>query len=100
MVPVFVLALSLTLTASEESAPWPIASGVRSSSTSIRALLAEGVRDSATFKRLVDTFEASEGIVYIEAGSCRRGADKLNACLVNDVAAAGGRRYLRILVDL
>jgi hypothetical protein len=100
MVTGLVLVLSLMLTASEESAPWPIASAVRSSSTSIRALLVEGVRDSGTFKRLVDTLDASDGIVYVEAGRCRRGADRLNACLVNDVAAAGGRRYLRILVDL
>lgn len=100
MVTVLVLALSITLAASDDSASGPTASAVRSSSPSIHALLVEGVRDSATFKRLVDTLEATDGIVYVESGTCRRGADKLNACLVNDVVAAGGHRYLRILVDL
>jgi hypothetical protein len=51
-------------------------------------------------KRLIETLDTTGGIVYVESGTCRRGADKLDACLVNDVVAAGGRRYLRILVDL
>jgi hypothetical protein len=51
-------------------------------------------------KHLIDMLETTDGIVYIESGSCRRGADKLNACLANEVVAAGGHRYLRILVDV
>ena len=98
MVTVLVLALSLTATV-QDSASWPVES-VRSSSAQIIALLVNGVRDSAMLKRLIDTLESNDGIVYVELGTCRRGADKLNACLVNDVVAAGGRRYLRILVDL
>jgi hypothetical protein len=100
MVAVLVLALSLAPGASEHPASRTLASAVRSSSTSIQALLVEAVRDSATFKRLVDALDASDGLVYVESGTCRRGGDKLNACLMNDVVAAGGRRYLRILVDL
>jgi len=99
MVTVLVLALSLTATA-HDSASWPIGSPVRSSSAQIIALLVDGVRKSPMLKRLVETLDTTDGIVYFESGKCRRGADKLNACLVNDVVATGGRRYLRILVDL
>jgi hypothetical protein len=96
-----VLILALLLTAPvQDSASWPIASPVRSSSAQIIALLVDGVRDSATLKRLIDALETSDGIVYVESGRCRRGADKLQACLVNDVVVAGGRRYLRVLVDI
>ena len=99
MVTVLVLALSLTVTA-QDAASWRSESQLRSSSAQIIALLVDGIRDSATLKRLIETLETTDGIVYVESGRCRRGADKLNACLVNDVVAAGGRRYLRILVDL
>ena len=100
MVTVLVLALSLGSADVEHSLSGLPASAVRSSDRSIQALLVEAVRDSATFKRLVEALDASDGLVYVESGTCRRGADKLNACLVNDVVAAGGRRYLRIFVDL
>jgi hypothetical protein len=99
MVTVLVLALLQTATV-QDSASWPIESPVRSSSAQIIALLMDGVRDSTMLKRLIETLEATDGIVYVESGKCRRGADKLNGCLVNDVVAAGGHRYLRILVDL
>jgi hypothetical protein len=99
MVTVLVLALLQTATV-QDPAPWPIESPVRSSSARIIALLVDGVRDSTMLKRLIETLQATDGIVYIEPGACRRGADKLNACLVNEVVAAGGRRYLRILVNL
>jgi hypothetical protein len=95
-----VLMLALLLTAPRQaSASWSIESPVRSSSAEIVALLVDGVRDSAMLKRLIDSLDATDGIVYVESGSCRRGAE-LNACLVNDVVAAGGRRYLRILVNV
>jgi hypothetical protein len=99
MVTVLVLALLQTATV-QDSALWPIESPVRSSSAQIIALLVDGVRDSPMLKRLIETLDATDGIVYVESGRCRRGANKLNACLANDVVAAGGRRYLRILVDL
>jgi hypothetical protein len=101
MVAAIVFAFSVQLSATvQDSAAWPIASPVRSSSAPIIALLVAGTRDSATLKRLIGALEQTDGIVYVEPGSCRRGVDKLNACLVNDVVAAGGHRYLRILVDL
>lgn len=96
-----VLILALLLTAPvQDSASWPITSPVRSSSAQIIALLVDGIRDSAMLKRLIEAIERTDGIEYVESGSCRRGADKLRACLANDVVAAGGRRYLRVLVDI
>ena len=99
MVAVLMIALS-TIATVQDSALWPPASPVRSSSAQIIALLGDGVRDSATLKRLIATLDATDGIVYVEPGTCRRGADKLNACLANEIVAAGGRRYLRILVNV
>jgi len=78
----------------------PASSAVRSSNDMIVALLLDGVRDSSTFSHLIQTIEQTDGIVYIEPGTCHRGSDKLRACLVNEIIAAGGRRYLRILVDI
>jgi len=99
MVTVLMLAWSLSVTV-QDSTSWPIAAPVRSSNAQIIALLLDGTRDSPTLKRLIDALDTTDGIVYVEAGTCHRGADKLNACLANDVVAAGGRRYLRILVNL
>ena len=96
---ILIFAASL-MSGAQDSAPWPAAYPVRSSSAQIIALLRDGVRDSATLLRLVATLDMMDGIVYIEPGTCRRGADRLPACLVNEIVAAGGRRYLRILVNV
>ena len=96
---ILIFAASL-MSGAQDSAPWPTAYPVRSSSAKIIALLRDGVRDSATLQRLVATLDMMDGIVYIEPGTCRRGADRLPACLVNEIVAAGGRRYLRILVNV
>jgi hypothetical protein len=97
---VTVLVLALSLAAAAHDSAWPIASPLRSSSAQIIALLVDGVRDSATLKRLIDTLETTDGIVYVESGRCRRGVDKLRACLTNEIVAAGAHRYLRILVNV
>jgi hypothetical protein len=99
MVTVLMLAWLLTATG-QDSGSWPLTAPVRSSSTQITALLLGGVRDSPTLKRLIEKLETTDGIVYVESGTCRRGADKLDACLANDVVAAGAHRYLRVLVNL
>jgi len=94
------LMLALLTAPRQDSTAWPASSPVRSSSDSIIALLLDGVRDSATIRHLIQTIEQTDGIVYIEPGTCLRGSDKLRACLVNEIITAGGRRYLRILVDI
>jgi len=99
MVTILIFAVSL-MSGAQDSTSWPAADPVRSSSAQIIALLRDGARDSPTLQRLVATLEMMNGIVYIEPGACRTGADRLPACLVNEIVATGGRRYLRILVNV
>ena len=68
---------------------------VRSTNPAIAAALAEAERKSPTFESLVRTIEATDGIVYVERGQCRRG---VHACLSHAVTSGGGFRFLRILI--
>jgi hypothetical protein len=67
---------------------------VRSSNASLITLIARGSEQSATFRRLIDAIDASDGIVYVEAGRCRYS----RACLTG-VSAAGTYRMLWVTVD-
>jgi len=69
-------------------------SRVRSSSPSLTALIDRGTEQSITFRSLVDTINASDGIVYVAAGRCRYS----RACLTG-VSAAGTYRMLWVTVD-
>jgi hypothetical protein len=64
---------------------------------SIARLIQEATERSATFRHLVDTIDATDGIVYVEQGTC---GHHVRACLVLTVRAAGPNRLLRILVDI
>ena len=68
---------------------------VRSTTPAIASLLAEAESRSATFRDLLRTIEATDGIVYVEPGVCRHG---VRACLSLSVVRTGGYRFLRILV--
>jgi hypothetical protein len=70
---------------------------VRSGSPAIVAAIRDATERSATFRRLVDTIDASDGLVYIEDGHCGHG---VRACLLLSVTIAGPSRLLRIVVDL
>ena len=74
--------------------PGPI-SRVRSTDLRITGLIARAVERSATFRSLFDQIAATDGIVYVEAGRCRR----LRACLALKVTVAGPNRILWISVD-
>jgi hypothetical protein len=63
---------------------------------SISALIREATGRSATFRRLVETIDATDGIVYVEHGKCRLGAQ---AYLIPSVTMAGPHRVLRIVVN-
>ena len=69
---------------------------VRSESPSLSASIAQGVQSSATFRRLVDEIEMTDGLVYVLEGRCGQG---VRACLHMSVELAGPNRLLRILVD-
>jgi hypothetical protein len=69
---------------------------VRSSDRLIADLIGEAELRSATFKALLATLASTNGIVHVESGRCGHGA---RACLQIWTLAAGGNRYLRVLVD-
>jgi hypothetical protein len=69
---------------------------VRSSHPYIRAMIAEAQVRSTTFRRIVTSIEATDGIVYVEEGDCRH---SVRACLPPVITAGGGYRILRVLVD-
>jgi hypothetical protein len=69
---------------------------VRSASPAIAVAIREGTERSATFRRLVDTIESTNGLVYVEEGLC---GHSVRACLVLSIKVAGPYRMLRILVD-
>jgi hypothetical protein len=70
---------------------------VRSSDAVIRSLITEAAGHSRTFRRLLETIENSDGIVYVESGNCGHG---VRACLTMSVTPAGDYRILRILIDM
>jgi hypothetical protein len=68
---------------------------VRSTSRTIRHLIALGLEHSPTFRGLSEKINASNGIVFIEDGRCSRG---VRACVIS-LTAAGSKRILWIWVD-
>ena len=69
---------------------------VRSGHQELRALITRASEQSVTFRRMVETINASDGIVYVEPGICRQG---VRACLVK-VTSAGRHRSLFVKVDI
>ena len=75
----------------------PVISRVRSDNPFLASLLRSGVERSATLRRLVDTIDATDGLVYLDEGQCRHG---VRACLLGSVTIAGPHRVLRIVLDI
>ena len=63
----------------------------------IAQLINEGLHMSPTFRSLVEMIDATNGIVYVQRGDCRRSA---RACLVLAIQVAGPNRILRVLVKV
>lgn len=61
----------------------------------LRTLIDDAVERSPTFRRLVHTIQASDGIAYVEEGECR---GRRRACLVA-VTQARPHRILWVKVD-
>jgi hypothetical protein len=68
---------------------------VRSSNPSIAALISLASEQSKAFRRLIETINASDGIVYVEEGTCGHG---VQACFVA-VKVSGANRILLVKVD-
>jgi hypothetical protein len=71
-------------------------SRVRSSSPYITTVIKEAAERSTTFRRLVETIDATNGIVFVEQGDC---GHSVHSCLLHDLVLSGGNRILRIVVD-
>jgi hypothetical protein len=69
---------------------------VRSSHPYIRAMIDEAMRRSATLHALVQAIEVTNGIVYVENGSCLHTG---GGCLSLNLTPAGDYRILRVIVD-
>jgi hypothetical protein len=68
---------------------------VRSRHPALHPLIVRAEKESATFSRMVHTINASDGIVFVDPGTCGHG---LRACLVK-VASSGQNRFLFVKVD-
>jgi hypothetical protein len=78
------------------TAPEPSMNHVRASEPEIHALLEAGRLHSPTFRKLLETLDASDVIVYVGP---RLSRGDLYAYLVHNVVDSGGHRYLRVFVD-
>ena len=70
---------------------------VRSHDPRIVDAIARGTAVSPTLRRLVDTIDATDGIVYVDDGKC---GYVVRACLLPLVQVAGPNRLLRIQINL
>lgn len=70
---------------------------VRTTEPEIAALIAAGFAQSPTFRRLVETLDRSDVIVYVRPKMKR---PHLNGYLEHGVVASGRYRYLRIAIDV
>jgi hypothetical protein len=85
--------IALALLVGADAPPGP---RVRSSHPYIRAMIAEAQVRSATFRRLVDAVEATDGIVYVEEGECYH---HVRSCVPPVVTSTADVRVLHVLVD-
>jgi hypothetical protein len=94
--PVALVALtSLSAAAAEAAAASAPLTHVRSTDPLIAALIVRAGEESATFRGLLKSLQASDGIVYVERGTCGHG---VRACLAMWMLASGSHRFLRVLI--
>src|SRR6188508_1538046 len=68
---------------------------VRAENPLLADAIAQGVSRSATFRRLIEAIDATDGLVYVLDGRCGQG---VRACLHMSLGLSGGNRLLRIIV--
>jgi hypothetical protein len=71
-------------------------SRVRSSEPALVALIEKATHGSKTFSQLVQTIEATNGIVYVDSGKCSHG---VHACLPMSMQASGPNRLVHVVID-
>jgi hypothetical protein len=93
---VVVTVLGVALAEAGAAQDAPVLPRVRSDNARIASAIADGPERSQTFRRLIDTIDATDGLVYVDEGVC---GHAVRACLVLSVTLAGPYRLLRILVE-
>jgi hypothetical protein len=76
-------------------APSPT-SRARPDDSPLVALIDQARLGSETFRRLLTTIQASDGIVYVEPGECGHG---VRACLKMWMQVSGPNRFVRIVIN-
>jgi hypothetical protein len=69
---------------------------VRSEDRALAGLIDQATRGSETFRRLLATIQAWNGIVYVEPGACGHG---VRACLKMWMQVSGPNRFVRIVIN-
>jgi hypothetical protein len=95
VVTVFLYLASAPLAAVDRSLS--CATQIRTATPAVARLLAEGIARSPTFADVVNRFERSGLLVYVEPGRCP--GQEAGGCLLPRVGRCGDARYVRILVD-
>ena len=88
-----IVCVGIAETAAAQDIPMP---RVRTTSAAVVAAVDLGVRHSPTFRGLVASIDATDGIVYIDEGTC---GHTVRSCLLHLVTIAGPHRLLYIRVD-
>ena len=70
---------------------------VRTMEPKIRSLIETGISHSATFRRLVETLDRSDVVVYLEPKLTRQA---LGGYLGHNIITSGGYRYLHVALDV
>ena len=70
---------------------------VRTESQPVRDAVAWGLGESATFRALHEALDATDGLLYIDEGTCRQVG--MRACLYLSVQVSGAFRLLRMKVS-
>ena len=69
---------------------------VRTDDPELKQVISQATEWSATFRRLVEMIQRTDGIVFVQKGHCGHG---VRSCLLLSVAVAGPNRLLRIFLD-
>jgi hypothetical protein len=70
---------------------------VRTTNAVIATLIEQGKQQSPTFRGLLNVIDTTDGLVYVDQGTCPGG---YKACLMHSVTLAGPNRMLRAKVDV
>ena len=71
---VLLIAITAAATGTETTDPARLEGPhVRSTDAAVRALMTEAASLSRTFRRMIETIEGTDGIVYVEPGRCGHG---------------------------